>query len=143
MWYMQELVEERDVRAGADRLWSVLADPVAWPRWTESMREVQLLDGSLAVGSRVRIVQPRLQPMVWTVTELVPGRELTWTASAPGVVTTGTHSVRSRPDGTAVLRLGLVQRGVLAPVVGLLLGRRTRRYVELEADGLCAAAEAA
>jgi hypothetical protein len=140
---MWKLVVERDVPAGADRLWSVLADPETWPRWTESMREVQLLDGGLAPGSRVRIVQPRLRPMVWTVTEFVPGRELTWAASAPGVRTTGTHSVRSRPDGTASLRLGLTHQGVLAPVVGGLLGKRTRRDVELEADGLRAAAEAA
>ncbi|MBC3192739.1 SRPBCC family protein [Pseudonocardia sp. C8] len=137
-----ELTVERDVHAGTDRLWAVLADPVDWPRWTRSVREIRLLDGDLAPGSRAWIVQPGLRPMVWTVTELVPGRELTWTASAAGVVTTGRHSVRPGPGGTSRLRLGLEQRGVLAPVVQALFGRRSRRYVELEADGLRRAAEA-
>lgn len=136
-----DLTVERDVQAGTGRLWAVLTDPRHWPRWTESMREVQLLDTGLAPGSRVRIVQPRLPPMIWTVTDLVPERELTWTTSAAGVVTTGTHSLRPGPDGVTRLRLGLEQRGVLAPAVRALLGRRTRRYVELEADGLRRAAE--
>ena len=138
-----ELFVERDVRASAERVWAVLADPESWPRWTESMREVRLLDGGLALGNRVHIVQPKLLPMEWTVTEYEPGAVLTWTAAGPGVRTTGTHSVRSRPDGTSRLRLGLTQRGLLAPVVAGLYGRRSRRYVELEAEGLRAAAEAA
>jgi hypothetical protein len=137
-----ELSVERDVHVESDRLWAVLTDPGDWPRWTESMREVRLLDGGLAPGSRVRIVQPRLPATVWTVTKLVPERELTWTASAAGVVTTATHSLRPGPDGTTRLRLGLEQRGVLAPLVRALLGRLSRRYVELEADGLRHAAEA-
>ncbi|OZM82547.1 SRPBCC family protein [Pseudonocardia sp. MH-G8] len=138
-----ELFVERDVRASAERVWAVLADPESWPRWTESMREVRLLDGGLALGSRVRIVQPKLMPMEWTVTELEPGAVLTWMAAAPGVRTTGTHEVWSRADGTARLRLVLTQRGLLAPFVAGLYGRRSRRYVELEAEGLRAAAEAA
>ncbi|WFG47219.1 SRPBCC family protein [Pseudonocardia alni] len=137
-----ELSVERDVHAGIDRLWAVLTDPPDWPRWTESMREVRLLDGGLTPGSRVRIVQPRLPPMIWTVTELVPERELTWTASATGVFTTGTHSLRPGQGGTTCLRLGLEQRGALAPLVQPFLGRLSRRYVELEADGLRRAAEA-
>jgi uncharacterized protein YndB with AHSA1/START domain len=138
-----ELTAAREVRAGADQVWEVIADPVSWPRWTPSMREVGLLDGSLALGSRVRIVQPRLPPTVWTVTEFVPGEVLTWAASGPGILTAATHSVRSKPDGTSSLRLGLAQRGPLAPVLAGLIGRLSRRYVELEADGLRAAAEAA
>ncbi|GAA1105957.1 SRPBCC family protein [Pseudonocardia alni] len=132
---------ERAVHARIDRVWAVLTDPPDWPRWTESMSEVRLLDGGLAPGSRVRIVQPRLPPMIWTVTELVPERELTWVTSAAGVITTGSHSLRPGAGGTTHLRLGLDHRGVLAPLVRGLLGPRTRRYVELEADGLRRAAE--
>ncbi|GIJ29323.1 hypothetical protein Vqi01_44850 [Micromonospora qiuiae] len=137
-----ELVAERDVHASAARVWAVLTDVQSWPRWTESMREVQLLDGGLGLGSRVRIVQPRLLPMIWTVTEFVVERELTWTARATGVVTTATHSLRPATDGATRLRLGLHQHGLLAPVVAALLERRSRRYVELEIEGLRTAAEA-
>jgi hypothetical protein len=137
-----DLTVERDVRAGVDRVWAALVDPRDWPRWTESVREVRLLDGGLTPGSRVRIVQPGLIPMVWTVTEFAPERGLTWTASAAGIVTTATHVVQPGPDGTTRLRLGLTQRGLLAPLVHGLLGRRSRRFVELEADGLRRAAEA-
>ncbi|WP_189040440.1 SRPBCC family protein [Micromonospora sonchi] len=137
-----ELVAERDVHASTARVWAALTDVQNWPRWTDSMRELRLLDGSLGLGSRVRIVQPRLRPMVWTVIEFVVERELTWTAKAAGVVTTATHSLRPGTDGTTRLRLGLHQRGLLAPVLTALLERRSRHYVELEIDGLRAAAEA-
>ncbi|ANY08477.1 SRPBCC family protein [Pseudonocardia sp. HH130630-07] len=134
------VVAEREVAADPARLWEVLADPAGWPRWTRSIREIRVLDGDLSAGSRGRIVQPRLPPMVWTVTEFVPGRELTWIAASAGVRTTGTHSVRPGPVGSR-LRLGLAQDGALAPLVAALLGGRTRRYVEWEADGLRRAAE--
>lgn len=138
-----EIVVKRDVRAAPQALWSVLVDPVRWPQYTPSIREVRLLDGGLASGSRVRIVQPWLAPMTWTVTEYVEGRELTWAAAVPGVITTGTHSVWPGPSGEARLRLGLRQQGPLGAIVGAVLGRLSRRYVGMEADGLAAAAEAA
>lgn len=103
---------------------------------------VEVLDGGLGLGSQVRISQPGMRPLVWTVSEFEQGRSFTWTSSVGGVTTVGSHAVHPLGgERCSQLILGLTQRGALAPVVGLLLGRRTRRYVGLEAAGLKAAAE--
>jgi uncharacterized protein YndB with AHSA1/START domain len=133
---------ERDVDAGADQLWAAVADPVSWPEWTASMTSVELLDGRLVPGARARVVQPGLPPAVWTVTEFVSGRSFVWTTTSGGVTTTGSHTVRPLDGGRSRVELGIDQRGLLAPVLRLLLGGKVRRYVTMEADGLKAAAEA-
>ncbi|WP_199435183.1 SRPBCC family protein [Qaidamihabitans albus] len=133
---------EEDVDAAPAALWAILADPEAWPRWTGSIDNVEVLDGNLHLGSRVRITQPGMWPLLWTVSEFEPGRALTCTASAGGVGTAASHTVGPLDGGRrSRLHLGLTQRGVMAPVVSLLLGHRVRRYVRLEAAGLKAAAE--
>lgn len=102
----------------------------------------RLDDGPLRVGSSARIEQPRLRPMVWTVTELVPERGFTWVATVPGLTITGEHTITALPDGRTRLDLVATGTGPLARVADLLAGRRSRRYVDLEAAGTKAAAEA-
>ncbi|GGM32287.1 MULTISPECIES: SRPBCC family protein [Micromonospora] len=127
--------------AGPTELWRALTDPTEWPRWTASMTRVEALDGPVAPGNRFRIVQPGLRPMVWTVTGYVDGSSYEWTASLPGVTSVAWHAVGSAPDGRFRIELGIRQSGPLAPLVGLLVGRRTRRYVDAEAEGLVRYAE--
>ena len=131
-----------DVRASAERVWGVLADLRGWPAWTASMREVSpLRAGPVEPGLRVRVVQPRLPPVVWTVDEAVPGRSFRWSSRGPGVTTVGDHVVEPTATGCRVT-LSLVQTGPLAPLSRLLIGRLTRRYVGMEAAGLQARCEA-
>jgi uncharacterized protein YndB with AHSA1/START domain len=131
-----------EVDAPPATLWAILAQPEAWPAWTESMDAVDLLDDDLRLGARARLVQPGLPPMVWTVTDFEPGRAFRWTAASGGVRTVGSHEIAALDGGERCrLTLGLTQHGALAPLIRLLLGRRTRRYVGMEAAGLKAAAE--
>jgi hypothetical protein len=51
------------------------------------------------------------------------------------VTTVGTHVLTPRQSGVSVL-LGIDQSGPLAPLMGLLVGGRTRRYVRTEAESL-------
>lgn len=119
-------------------VWAVLVDVERMPTWSPSVTSVRLLDPApLHVGSRARLRQPRLLPAVWRVTELEPGRSFTWESRAPGVVTTGRHALEPAAGGTRVT-LGVEHAGPLAPLVRLLAGRLTARYVRQEADGLAA-----
>jgi hypothetical protein len=89
--------------------------------------------GAAAGGSRVRIKQPRLPATVWTVSDLVEGKQFTWTADNPGVRTRASHRVVGRADGSqATLRID--QGGVLGSVVGFLYGGP---HPALSADGGC------
>ena len=123
--------------ASAEAVWAALVDVERWPTWTRSMRKVTRLDdGPLTVGSRVRIKQPRLAPVVWQVTALDPGRSFAWTASTPGQTSVATHAVRPMGAGTSEVQLTFEQSGPFSPILGVVLGNLTRRYVRMEAEGL-------
>ena len=129
--------------APPDRVWTALADVRSLPRWTPSIRSVEPLAGpELEVGARFRVKQPGLPLLVWTVTEVEPGRSFTWATSSPGVRTVGAHRLAPGADGGTDVVLSINQTGPAAALVALLTGRRTRRYLRLEADGLAAAGTA-
>jgi len=127
------------VQAPAARVWAVLSDVERWPTWTASVQQV-VLGGPLAVGAVAKVRQPKLPPTAWTVTEVVPGRSFTWESKAPGSHAVGEHEITPTGDGTCEVRLRLEQRGLLGSAIGLLYRGLTRRYVQMEADGLAAEA---
>ncbi|NRQ37170.1 polyketide cyclase [Nonomuraea sp. NN258] len=121
------------VDAPAQRVWQVMTDVAAWPEFTPTMTEVRPLDGGpLAVGARVRIKQPKIPPLVWTVTELTPYRSFTWAATTGGVRITAGHVL----DGDTTVTLSIEQSGLLSPLLALFTAGRTRAYVRTEAESL-------
>jgi uncharacterized protein YndB with AHSA1/START domain len=129
------------IAAPPRRVWTTLTDVEHMPEWTESMSLVQRLDdGPLSVGCRVRIHQPKMRPMVWTVTEFEPERSFTWTAAAAGIELTARHDLRPEADAVSA-RLSLRVTGWLALLIIPAVGPRIRRYLRMEAEGLKRAAE--
>ncbi len=99
-------------------------------------------DGAkLAVGNRFSIKQPGMSKLVWKVTELNPGRSWTWVQRSPGVLVSARHDVIAQSDGRTLVRQQLDQRGVLGALVGRLMVKETKRFLELEAQGLKARSE--
>jgi uncharacterized membrane protein len=130
-----------EIAAHQSVVWEALVDVEDWPRWTESIDTVERLDdGPLELGSRARVKQPGMPPLVWQVSEMDKGRGFVWTTRSPGVTTTGGHWLQAGPAGTT-LTLTLEQRGVLAGFVRAVTGRRTRRYLASEAAGIKACSE--
>ena len=129
------------VAAPAEHVSSILQDVEAWPTWTASVSKVQWVSRQpMTVGAVARIKQPGFPSVRWTVTEVIPGRSFTWEAKSPGVRSVGEHEVT--PDGSGcTVRLAITQRGVLAPLLALIAGRKSRRYVQMDAEGLTRAAE--
>jgi uncharacterized protein YndB with AHSA1/START domain len=125
------------IDAPLERVWSVLTDVERWPEWTASMRSVTYAYGAkVAVGSKVRIEQPKLPAMVWEVTQVEARRSFSWMAKSGGITTLAVHRVSPGPRDGIVVSLGLRQRGPLAGLVGILTARLTRQYVQMEAQGL-------
>ncbi len=129
------------VAAPADRVWAVMRDVERWPEWTASVSSVRVVGGGpIAVGSRVRIRQPKLPPAEWTVTDIIENRGFTWVNRAPGSRIAGHHYID--PEGSGVrVTLGLDYEGPVARLVALLTRRLTEEYVEMEGQGLKARAE--
>ncbi len=129
------------IAAPPERVWPVLVDIDRWPERIPTVAAVERLDpGPLAVGSRIRLQQPRLPTAVYTVTELVDGSSYTWESSSQGVTVSASHLVEPDPDGSR-LTLALTVSGPLAGLGWLLSRSLTKRYVEMEAAALKAAAE--
>lgn len=125
------------IAATLEDVWAVLVDVERWPEWTKSMSEVKILGhGPLALGTRVRIKQPRLPPIVWEVTEIAPGHSFAWKATMPGATTIADHRLAPGSQGGTTVTLSIRRSGPLAGLLDLVFKRVTREYVALEAEGL-------
>ena len=126
-----------EITAAPSRVWDVLTDVEAWPEWTSTVTSVRRLDdGPLRLGSRAKIVQPRIPETEYVVTELVEGSSFTWVASGPGVRTTARHEIEPLSHTTVRVRLSVAQSGWLGTVMGRFYRGLTDRYLANEAQGL-------
>ena len=124
------------INAPPQRVFAVLCDVERWPEWTRTMTSVQRLDrGPFAVGSSARIVQPKLRPAVWRVTELDENHGFTWVARSPGVRMRAGHLVDASGDGSRVA-LSFEVSGFLSLMVSRLYRGLIQEYVTTEAQGL-------
>ncbi|HEV2181483.1 MAG TPA: SRPBCC family protein, partial [Gemmatimonadaceae bacterium] len=125
-----------DIDAPPNEVWAVVCDVEHWPDWTPTVHEATHLDqGPFAVGSRTRVVQPRLRPAVWEVTHLEVGRRFTWVSRSPGIVIGADHVIEPHGSGSRVT-LSVHFAGVLGGLIGRMYRRITRRYVGTEAESL-------
>lgn len=130
-----------DIEAPAKLVWDMFSDVERWPEWTASVTSLKALDGpGLAVGKRFEIKQPRLPRLVWEVTALHEGSSWTWEQRSPGGRTVAVHEVH-RDGGRTLVRQRLDQQGPVGSLVGRLMRGTTKRYLELEAEGLKARSE--
>lgn len=124
------------INAPPAKVWAALMDIENWPLWTASMAKVERLGSEpFAVGAQARITQPKVPPLVWTVTEFEPGAYFAWRASTRGVTSDAGHRI-TPADGGCTVTLSINQRGPMSWLAGLLMGKQTRRYVDMEAQGL-------
>jgi uncharacterized membrane protein len=131
-----------EIDASAQLVWEVFSDVQRWPEWTASVTSLVGKDGAnLAVGKRFSIKQPGMSKLVWKVTEIDHGSSWTWVQRSPGVLVTARHNVIAQPDGRTLVRQQLEQRGVLGALVGRMMIKKTKRFLELEAQGLKARSE--
>ena len=131
-----------EIDAPAQLVWEVFSDVERWPDWTASVSSLIARNGAgLAVGKRFAIKQPGMSKLVWKVTEIDPGSSWTWVQRSPGVRVSARHWVIPQPDGRTLVCQQLDQGGVLGALVGRLMVKKTKRFLELEANGLKARSE--
>jgi hypothetical protein len=126
-----------EITAPAARVWAVLVDVERWPEWTPTVLDAKRLDaGPFAVGSRTRVLQPKLRPAVWQVTELDEARGLfTWVARNPGVLVTARHLIEASGN-TSRATLSIEFSGWLGPLIARLVRKLNAQYVTTEAQSL-------
>ena len=125
-----------EIDAPTDIVWEVIRDVERWPEWTPTVTSVRRLDtGTLRVGSRARIRQPRLPRADWQVVALEDGRGFSWVTTSPGVRVTAQHWVEARAGGSRAT-LSVSFAGLFGSLVGRLTRTLNERYLRLEAEGL-------
>ena len=125
------------IDAPTSLVWDVFSDVERWPERTASVTNLVALDGpGLAIGMRFQIKQPKLPKLVWKVTAAAPGLSWTWAQHSSGGSTVAHHALTSMDDGRTLVLQAVDQRGLVGAIVGRLMLRTTRRYLEMEAQGL-------
>ena len=126
-----------DIAAPQERVWAVLTAVERWPKWTASVEKAQVLNHPpFGLGSRVRLAQPKLSEAVWEVTRYDPTSYFEWRSKTAGVTTVAGHRVDVTGMNLSRVTLSIDQRGLLAPIVGLLYRGLIRRYLAMETQGL-------
>ena len=125
-----------EIAAPAQLVWSVMADVERWPEWTASVsRIVRLTPGPLAVGSRLRIHQPKLAPATWRVVEVERDRYFVSESVTPGLRVIAHHSIE--PVGAkSRVTLSVRFEGLFAVLLARLTRNLNKRYLTMEAVGL-------
>ncbi len=125
-----------DIAATPDAVWSVLGDVEKWPQWTPSILEVERLEqGAFAIGSTARVKAKGFPEAPLTVTELTPGRSLTWEGRSAGLRTIMSHVIEPVSGGARVT-LAVIPQGPVAKLVGWYMARAAKPNVDTEAESL-------
>ena len=133
-----------EIDAPRQRVWDVLIDFDAWPQRIRTVDSVEILTPApIAIGSRVRLKQPKLPEGTWDITVWDAPSSFEWTQRASGATTVAGHRVEALGEGRARLTLTLEMRGFLVPIMALFYTNLTNRYMNLEAEGMKRAAESA
>jgi hypothetical protein len=134
---MSDFRYEVEIRVPPSRVWSVLLDVERWPEWTSSVTRIQRMEvGPISMGSRVRILQPRLRPAVWCVTSLDEKRRIfAWTTRAFGIKIIGRHQLEAVKNYTRLI-LSIEYSGPLKAIAAHFYGDLSRDYIAREANGL-------
>jgi carbon monoxide dehydrogenase subunit G len=130
-----------DIAAPPAVVWAVMRDVERWHEWTTTVTSIKRLDsGPLAVGSRLRIRQPKLPPADWTVTDIVEDRGFKSITRGPGVSVTAHHWIAPVECGSRVT-LSIRFSGALGGLIARLTHRLNNDYLAIEAAGLKRRAE--
>jgi carbon monoxide dehydrogenase subunit G len=130
------------IQAPPDHVWRFINDVERWPAWTPSVSSIAKLDpGPLAIGSRVRIKQPKLLPAVWIVSEFKSGHSFAWITKSPGTRVIGNHVVEAVEAGSRVT-LSVEFEGWLGRLAARMFRKLNEEYLQMEATGLKRVCEA-
>ncbi len=117
-------------------VWRILTDVEHWRDWTPTVIEIKPLGGTrLGRGARYRVLQPKLRPAIYEVTEYVPDQRFTWEQKLAGGALVADHRITSR-DGATEVELSFTSQGLLANIVATLFSKMIAQCVATEATSL-------
>ena len=130
------VLEKFVTSAAPEIVWQILSDVEHWREWTPTIIEITPEGaGGLRVGARYRVVQPKLRPAVYEVTECVPNERFTWVQKLPGGGLVADHQIMIR-NGATEVELSFSSEGGLGSVIAGIFAKKIGSYVATEAKSL-------
>lgn len=124
------------INASQDAIWNVLSNVANWQEWTPTVTKVEVMNApELKLGNRYKVIQPKLQPVVWTITEL-NSANFTWESKSPGMHMVAEHVVKSVNANQSEVTLTFAFNGWLGNLIGKMYGKMTEDYIQTEAQSL-------
>jgi len=128
---------EIEIHAPVQRVWDLLADPMAWPSFAPEVHGVHL-DGPVAVDTRFTWANGRSR-MKSRFAVVEPGREITWTGVSSGFKAVHRHLLEATGDGATRVRS---EESMAGPLLVLFYGSaKLQAGIEAWLAGLKRAAE--
>jgi Polyketide cyclase / dehydrase and lipid transport len=124
------------IYAQPNDIFGVLMDLEGWHQWTPSITRMSILDNDQpAPGVKIKILQPKLPPSIWTITEVNKDRALVWEKRSFGLRMLSEHFISEGAAGTRVT-IRITYEGPLAGLAWWLSRKLTDRYMTMEINGL-------
>ncbi|MBK6793637.1 MAG: SRPBCC family protein [Anaerolineales bacterium] len=124
------------IHTSQEAVWKVLSNVAHWHEWTPTVNKVEVLNTpELKLGNRYKVFQPKLQPVVWTVTEL-NSANFTWESKSPGMHMVAEHIVKSVNANQSEVTLTFAFNGWLGNLISKMYGKMTEEYVQTKAQSL-------
>jgi Polyketide cyclase / dehydrase and lipid transport len=122
-------------------VFNIFIDLAHWNKWTPTIKEISILNnGSAAPGAKIKVLQPKLPPAIWTITEIDHNKSLTWEKKSFGLNMRSEHQIIDDAKAARVT-IRITYEGTLAGLFYRLTHSLTDRYMGLEINGLKSAAE--
>ena len=133
---MTKFLTSITINSSQEAVWNVLSNVANWHEWTPTVTKVEVLNTTeLKLGNHYKVFQPKLQPAVWTVTEL-NSANFTWESKPPGMHMVAEHIVKSVNANQSEVTLTFSFNGWFGKLIGKLYGKMTAEYVQTEAQSL-------
>ena len=124
------------INARPNDIFNVLTHLEQWNQWTQSISEMSILNEDVpGLGARVKVLQPKLPPAIWTITEIKQDKSFTWEKKSVGLKMISEHLILSVANETSVT-IRTTYEGLLANLFYKLTHALTDRYMTMEINGL-------
>ncbi|GGB02118.1 hypothetical protein GCM10011511_26710 [Puia dinghuensis] len=92
-------------------------------------------NASVEVGTKLRVLQPKLSPAIWIITKIDQDKILIWEKRSLGLKMISEHLIHSDANETKVT-IRMNYEGPLAGLIYQLTRSLTNRYMTMEINGL-------
>lgn len=124
------------INSTPEYIFSILKDVEHWNNWTDSIIHISFKEGKIfEIGSRVKILQPKLSPAIWTITEIHNNKSFSWEQKSYGTKIIANHFIEKCNEGT-IAKSQIIFQGFWAWLIYKLSFALTTRYLEMEIKGL-------